>query len=319
MKYTKTAAALALAGIAAAPLAQAETTVTLSGQVAIGITGSDVDDADAIDIGDELDEIDPATGLPFIATAADVLAARTPSELTMFGDDAIVAVRAETDIGGGLTAYSNWRGDVDLTGSSIDGDNIHIGVKGDFGDFRIGEVPDATGYGQINDILPGSDIDGEDFGLSYTGSFGGFTFGANWSPEGSSDRIGAGVQFNIGGFGVGIGVGNDNSGGEDRDELSAKATFAIAGFDVGVSYKDLDLDREVLGLEASYGIDKWSFNVGFEGELGDVNEDDTVIRLNAGYDIAPSLNLSGRVNFTTDDSNSDGDFIDYRLLLQKVF
>ena len=119
MKYTKTAAALALAGIAAAPLAQAETTVTLSGQVAIGITGSDVDDADAIDIGDELDEIDPATGLPFIATAADVLAARTPSELTMFGDDAIVAVRAETDIGGGLTAYSNWRGDVDLTGSCL--------------------------------------------------------------------------------------------------------------------------------------------------------------------------------------------------------
>ena len=76
-----------------------------------------------------------------------------------------------------------------MTGSGANGDNIFVGIRGDFGDFRIGEVPDATGYGQINDILGGSDIDGEDTGLSYTGSFGGFTFGANWSPEGSSDRI----------------------------------------------------------------------------------------------------------------------------------
>ena len=315
MKYTKTAAALTLAGIAASPLAQAETTVSLSGQVAIGILGSDADDIDAINIGDNLGP-DPANPtIDLIADEDDVVAAARPGDLTLFGDDAIVAVRAETDIGGGLTAYSNWRADVSLTGSQAAGDNIFVGIKGDFGDFRIGEVPDATGYGQINDILGGSDIDGEDTGLSYTGSFGGFTFGANWSPEGSSDRIGAGVQFNIGGFGVGIGVGDDDG----RDELSAKATFALAGFDVGVSYKDLDEDREVLGLEGSYGIDKWSFNIGFEGELGDVNEDDTVVRFNAGYDIAPSLNLSGRINVFTDDDDDDGDLVDYRLLLQKVF
>ena len=313
MKHTKTAAALALAGIAATPLAQADTTVTLSGQVAIGIIGSDVDDIDAIDIGDPigLDE----NGLTIFATEDDVVDAAQPGDLTLFGDDAIIAVRAETDIGAGLTAYSNYRTDVSLTGSGANGDNIFVGIRGDFGDFRIGEVPDATGFGQINDILSGSDIDGEDFGLSYTGEFSGFTFGVNWSPEGSSDRVGAGVKFDFAGFGVGVGVGDDDG----RTEFSAKATYAIAGFDVGVSFKDLDDEFEVLGLEAGYGIGSWSFNVGFEGSLGDVNEDDTVVRFNAGYDIAPSLNLSGRVNVFTDDDDDDGDVVDYRLLLQKTF
>ena len=313
MKYTKTAAALTLAGIAATPLAQAETTVTLAGQVAIGILGSDVDDIDAINIGDPIG-VD-ANGLTIFADEDDVVDAAQPGDLTLFGDDAIVAVRAETDFGNGLTAYSNWRADVSLTGSGANGDNIFVGIRGDFGDFRIGEVPDATGYGQINDILSGSDIDGEDTGLSYTGSFGGFTFGANWSPEGSSDRIGAGVKFDFAGFGVGVGIGDDDG----RDELSAAVTYAIAGISLGASYKDLDEDREVLGLEASYGIDKWSFNIGFEGELGDVNEDDTVVRFNAGYDILDNLNLSGRVNVFTDDDDDDGDVVDYRLLLQKTF
>ena len=313
MKYTKTAAALTLAGIAATPLAQAETTVTLAGQVAIGIIGSDVDDIDAINIGDPIG-VD-ANGLTIFADEDDVVDAAQPGDLTLFGDDAIVAVRAETDFGNGLTAYSNWRADVSLTGSGANGDNIFVGIRGDFGDFRIGEVPDATGYGQINDILSGSDIDGENTGLSYTGSFGGFTFGANWSPEGSSDRIGAGVKFDFAGFGVGVGIGDDDG----RDELSAAVTYAIAGISLGASYKDLDEDREVLGLEASYGIDKWSFNIGFEGELGDVNEDDTVVRFNAGYDILDNLNLSGRVNVFTDDDDDDGDVVDYRLLLQKTF
>jgi len=313
MKHTKTAAALALAGIAATPLAQADTTVTLSGQVAIGIIGSDVDDIDAIDIGDPIGQDE--NGLTIFATEDDVVSAAQPGDLTLFGDDAIIAVRAETDIGAGLTAYSNYRTDVSLTGSGANGDNIFVGIRGDFGDFRIGEVPDATGFGQINDILSGSDIDGEDFGLSYTGEFSGFTFGVNWSPEGSSDRVGAGVKFDFAGFGVGVGVGDDDG----RTEFSAKATYAIAGFDVGVSFKDLDDEFEVLGLEAGYGIGSWSFNVGFEGAVGDVNEDDTVVRFNAGYDIAPSLNLSGRVNVFTDDDDDDGDVVDYRLLLQKTF
>ena len=59
-----------------------------------------------------------------------------------------------------------------LVGDAATGDNIHVGIRGDFGDVRIGEVPDATGFGQVAGDVGGaqisSDIDGEDFGISYT-------------------------------------------------------------------------------------------------------------------------------------------------------
>jgi len=320
MKYTKSAAALALAGVAASPLVQADghedsgVTVTLSGQVAIGIIGSDADEITAIDIGDQLPDATSATGFR-AATADDVRDAARPGDLTMFGDDSTINVKAEGAIGGGLTGYGNYRTDLGLVGDTATGDNIHVGIKGDFGDVRIGEVPDATGYGQITDILSGSDIDNENFGVSYTGKFGGVTFGANWSPEGSSDRIAAGVKFSAGGFGIGIGAGDDAG----RSELSVGATFALAGASVGVGYKDLDNGLEFINATVGYGISGWSLGLTFETSSGDVNADDNQIRFDAGYDLGNGMNVSGRVNVITDDDDSDGDLTDYRVLLTKAF
>ena len=314
MKYTKTAAAVALAGAAAAPMAQAATTVTLSGQVAIGIIGSDVDDIDAINIGDVLGPDPDNPSINLIATADDVRDAARPGELTMFGDDSTINVKAEGSIFGGLTGYANYRTDLGLVGDVATGDNIHVGVKGDFGDIRVGEVPDAIGYGQLLDPLV--DIDGEDFGVSYTGSFSGVTVGANWSPEGSSDRIGAGVKFSLGGFGIGVGFGD-----EDGDsELSAGASFSFAGASVAASYKDFDNDVETFAVGVGYGIAGWSVGVQWEAFVGDVNDDDSLVRFNAGYDLGNGMNFSGRVNvFTDDDESSSGDFTDYRVLLTKAF
>jgi len=315
MKYTKTAAALTLAGIAASPLAQAQTTVTLSGQVAIGILGSDAEDIDAVNEGDPLDTIDPATGLPEIAGPDDVVSAASPGDLILFGDDSTINVNAVTEIGGGLEGYGNYRTDLG------------------FGDFRIGEVPDAVEFGQLASDIGGqeisSDIGQEDFGLSYTGSFSGFTFGVNWSPTGSSDRVSVGAKFDIAGFGVGVGFSDDNDGGEDRTEFAVGATFAIAGFNVGVAFKDFDSqedtdtglfgDRQTISATAGYGIGEWSFGGTFEGDVGDTNDGDTTFRLDAGYNIASSLNLSGRIQFFTDDDNDDDDLFNYRLLLTKSF
>ena len=245
MKLNKMASAMVLAGVAAAPLAQAD--VTLTGQVAIGIIGSDADEVTAINIGDPIG-VD-AAGVQQFATADDVRDAARPGDLTMFGDDSTINVNATGDLSNGLVGYANYRTDLGLTGDTAVGDNIHLGIKGDFGDIRIGEVPDATGYGQLaSDIL--ADIDGEDFGISYTGSFGGATIGLNWSPEGSSDRIGAGVKFNAGGFGIGIGAGDDGG----NSELSAGATFAFGGAAIGVAYKDFDNNRETISAKASFGF-----------------------------------------------------------------
>jgi len=312
MKYTKTAAALALAGIAATPLAQAETTVTLSGQVAIGIIGSDADDIDAINIGDPIG-VD-ANGLTIFATEADVVSAARPGDLLVFGDDSIINVKAESTLNNGLTGYANYRTDLGLVGDVATGDNIHLGIKGDFGDIRIGEVPDATGYGQKIDPL--ADIDGENFGISYTGTFGGATVGLNWSPEGSSDRIAAGVKFSAGGFDVGVGFGDDAG----ASEFSVGAGFSLAGASVTLGFKDFDNDRSTIAASAGYGFGDFSVGLEFEGEAGDVNDGDTLIRFNAGYDMGSGMNLSTRVNvFTDDGDDGDGDLTDFRLLLTKAF
>jgi len=200
MKYTKSAAALALAGVAASPLALADghedsgVTVTLSGQVAIGILGSDADDTpgNSVNIGDPIADETSATGFR-PATSEDVEEAASPGDLVVFGDDSTINVKAEGVLDNGLTGYGNYRTDLGLVGDTATGDNIHVGIKGGFGDLRIGEVPDATGYGQVaGDILgnvDSSDIDGENFGVSYTGNFGGVTFGANWSPEGAEAAV----------------------------------------------------------------------------------------------------------------------------------
>lgn len=310
MKFNKMTAAMVLAGIAAAPLAQAE--VTLSGQVAIGILGSDADDIDAIDIGDILPDGSEAT-------AADVVSAASPSELTVFGDDSIINVNATGTLDNGLTGYANYRTDLGLVGDNAVGDNIHLGIRGDFGDIRIGEVPDATGFGQlagdIGGTQIGSDIDGENFGISYTGTFAGATVGVNWSPEGSSDRFAAGAKYSIAGFGVGIGFGDDAG----RSEFSVGATFALAGASAGLAYKDFDDDRQTISGTIGYGIGKTSLGATFETETGDVNDGDLSLRFDAGYDLGSGMNVSGRVNVFTDDSDDSGDITDYRLLLVKSF
>ncbi len=313
MKHTKTAAALALAGIAASPLAQAEgTTVTLSGQVAIGILASDAEDVDAINEGDPIG-VD-ANGDTIFATAADVVSAARPGDPTVFGDDSIINVKATGTLNNGLEGYANYRTDLGLVGDVATGDNIHLGIKGDFGDIRVGEVPDAIGYGQLAGD-PLADIDGENFGISYTGTFGGLTFGANASPSGSSDRYGVGVKFSAAGFGIGIGVGTD----DDRDELSVGASYSIAGVSLAVAFKDFDLGRETIGAKASYGWGDFSAGITFEGEAGDVDDGDALLRFDLGYDLGNGMNISTRLNSFTDDSDSSGDLLDYRLLLTKAF
>ncbi len=322
MKHTKTAVALALAGVAAAPLAQAAdgVSVTLSGQVAIGIIGSDAADEVAINLGDPIPDATSATGFRD-ATDEDVRDSDSPGDLALFGDDATLNLKAVAPIKGGLESFAVYRTDLSLVGDAATGDNIHVGIKGGFGEFRIGEVPDAVGYGQHSDFI--ADIDGENTGLSYTSpDISGFVFGANWSPAGSSDRTSFGAKFSIAGFGIGVGVSDDAG----TSEFAAKATYSIAGVSLGVSFKDFDNDNTAVIATAGYGISDWSFGLGWEGRTGDVNEGESQLRFDIGYNLGNGMNLSTRVNLNTPvDGATDvlgnelDDITNFRLLLTKAF
>ncbi len=290
MKFTKTAAALALAGIAAAPLAQAEPVVTLSGSIGINL-GSDDSDA-------------------------------TDGKWTMSGDDSTLNIAATDTLNNGLTGYGNYRLDSALSGSSTGGDAIHIGVKGDFGDIRIGEVSNAIEYGQMaGDILSdvGSDQNG---GISYTGSFGNVGVGLNFSPSQNQDTIGAGVKFNAAGFGIGIGVGDQN----DASRMSVGASYGIGGATVALAFKDLDT-YESIGAKVSWSVGDIGLGLTFEANQGDVAaQDDSKIRLDASYGLGGGWAVSSRVNMlSVGDSAVDDtgaaveDKTDYRVQVSKSF
>ena len=284
MKFTKTAVALAIAGVAAVPFA-AQADVTLSGSVGIQLGGSDAET-----------DGDDSAGDP-----------------TLSGDDSVVNIGASHTMNSGLTAYGNYRLDSALTGSTPAADNVYIGMKGGFGDIRIGEVPDASEYGQVaGDML--SDIGGENAGISYTGNFGPVQLGLNWSPQNNSDKIGAGVKFSLGGFAIGVGAADLD--GDSR--LSAGASFSFAGASVGVAYKDFDNDRQTVGAKLGYSVSGVSIGLTYEAEAGDVNDGDSALRLDLGYGLGGGMDFNFRAQSNMSDTAAN-ELSTWRYLLTKSF
>lgn len=285
MKFKKTAMAVAIAGIAVAPMAQAD--VTLSGYIGVILGGSD---------SDVMNDDGTTAGDPLLSS-----------------DDSSLNVSASHTMNNGLTGYGNYRLDSGLTGSSPAGDNIWVGMKGGFGDIRIGEVPDALEYGQVaGDIL--ADIGGENQGISYTGAFGPVTLGLNWSPQRNSDHTGVGVKFSLGGFAIGVGAGDTDG----ISKVSAGASFSYAGASIGVAMKDFDNDRSTIGAKVGYSISGVSLGLTFEAESGDVNDGDAKVRFDAGYGLGGGMDVSFRANiFSSDDAAKE--VTDYRVLLSKSF
>lgn len=284
MKFTKTALAVAIAGIAAAPIAQAD--VSLSGVVSIKLQDAD-----------------------------------NGPELSILGDDNLLQLSASHAMDSGLTAYGSYRLDVNegtkLSGKNVNSDQIWVGMKGGFGDLRFGEVPDASEYGQVaGDIL--KDVGGENAGISYTGSFGPVGLGVNWSPEGSTDVAAVGVKFGLGGFAIGLGTSfSDNDANVDT---SIGASFAIAGFSVALAAKDLDDGTDgSVGAKIGYGIGGFSLGLTFESDTEGAGDGDSAIRFDAGYGLGGGMKASFRAQVNSfDDSNTDDTTL-WRLMLAKSF
>jgi predicted porin len=293
MKLTKTAVALAVASIAAAPM-MASATTTLSGLVQVKIQGND-DDGDA--------------GDPNIA-AGDVL----------FG------ITSEHTMNNGLTGYGSMRADFNSLSNegAAQADSVYVGVKGGFGDIRFGEIPLAIEYGQkANDIYDlGPEING---GLSYTGTFGPASILLNYSPALNQDTIGAGAKFDLGGFSFGVGA-------EDRDEkanVAAGVSFGFAGASIAAHFgsleQDVGDDVEVVAVKAGYGIGNLSLSATFQQRAqGDIEED--TVRFDIVYDLGGDTEISSRINSTSGDRFDedagavvDADGSDWRIQLTKFF
>ena len=306
MKFTKTAVAVAIAGIASAPMiASADT--TLSGAVQIQLKGSDADG----------DAGDPA----FAA------------------DDVLFGIAAEHAMNSGLTGYGSLRVDMNRLSnegrSTIDpgtpgnddddvevttlgsADSVYVGMKGGFGDIRLGEIPNAVEYGQVaNDIF---DVAGEiNGGLSYTGTFGPVGLIANFSPEQNQDVIGLGAKFGIGGFSIGVGA-EDRA---DTQAIAAGATFAYAGASLGAHFWTREQaaggDLESISAQIGYGFGGVSATLTVSHQEDDGPTDADAIRLDLGYGLGGGMDISSRI--TAEENNAaNTDLTSWRIKLSKSF
>ncbi|MFK7857520.1 MAG: porin [Granulosicoccus sp.] len=332
MKFTKTFVAVAIAGIAAAPMVASADT-TLSGAVQIQLNGDDSE-------GDS-------------------------GDAAFNADDVLFGIATEHEMNSGLTGYGSLRVDMnrlsnagsvtvdpgtpgndedDTEISSVgSADSVYVGFKGGFGDIRFGEIPNAVEYGQVaNDIF---DVTGEiNGGVSYVGSFGPVGIIGNFSPEPNSDVIGIGAKFSVGGFSIGLGA-------EDKAEnqnFAAGVTFAFAGASIAAHYWSQENgdaaiaavaadatatppveavaaaaagDAESVSVKIGYGFGGVSADLTFStlsGDRADRAADKEAIRLDAVYDLGGGMDVSTRITSETNNL-ADTDLVSWRLKLSKTF
>lgn len=308
MKLTKTAIAVAIVGIAAAPMiASADT--TLSGAIQIQLNGDDTDG----DAGDP----------------------------TINADDVLFGISTDHELNSGLTGYGNLRVDINRLSNegrqTIDpgtpgndeddtevtslgsADSIYVGIKGGFGDVRFGEIPVAAEYGQVaNDIFDVTgDING---GVSYVGQFGPVGVIGNFAPENNEDAIGIGAKLGLGGFALSVG-GEDRA---DQTNIAAGVSFAFAGASIAAHFwtQDGAGDPESFSIQAGYGFGGVSASLTFstlesDGVGGDDRE---AIRLDLGYGLGGGMDISSRITTESDNAAGGGDDLtSYRIKLSKSF
>ncbi len=340
MKFTKTVTAVAVAGLFAVPMAASAET-TLSGVVQIKFQGFDDDDIDD-DSGD----------------------------LSLQSGDVRAAINTQHALGGGLTGYGNLQMNIDnLTGqgglnqdvqlgdeipeddpefdpdnpfsrdpvnlnsaATVAADNVYVGVKGGFGDIRLGEIPLAVEYGQVaNDIhdVGSTVVDG----ISYVGTFGPAGIIANYSLEPNSDMLGIGAKFSAFGASIGVGYEQRNIGDDSADNVAAGASFGIAGFSVAAQYWNkggvgAQEDEENLAVKVGYSISGVALGLTYSllnnaGRIEDNEE--SIIRIDASYGFGGGFDISTRINFIDRAGNEDDELdfdnsrTDYRIQISKSF
>jgi hypothetical protein len=313
MKFTKTAIAVAIVGIAAAPMMVSADT-TLSGILEIQVQGSDADD-------------NPNTAAP-------------EGDMEVAVGDVLFNIASNHETNSGLTAYSNMRADFNSRSNegAAQADSVYIGIKGGFGDFRIGETPLAVEYGQVAGDLfdAGSEING---GLSYTGTFGPVGITANFSPENNQEVVGLGGKFAIGGFGIGIGFESRGNGGVDGDAAATPAvptisseTFTTTAFGVTYSLAGASLaatfwtretagpdDMENFSVKVGYGIGGVSGALTFATQEMGAGIDREKVRLDVAYGLGGGMAVSTRITAATDSVVPANDNTAWRIQLNKAF
>ena len=241
MNLKTSAIALAVAGAVAAPVAvQADS--GFYGSVRIGLQYND----------------GGLTG----STATD--------QTTVRGYGSRFGFRGETDMGNGLTGYGRYEVgiDTDTSGLNISGRHAYVGVKGDFGDIKLGR-----GYHTYYNFISGPiDIP---------------WWGTDYSWLGYTGRTSQGITYAGGSnnFGYGLTLYMDDSSTDaagaanDIDKIELAANWQAGPVLLAIGYSDQDEEvgvdpGELIGFTASgweTGIFTWGLNISVQDDADGPN------------------------------------------------
>lgn len=299
MQFRKTAVAVAIAGIAAGSPQIASADTVLTGVVEIQVDGSDDNTLVEDDDGN-------------LTTVEE-------GDIEINGGDVLAGILFSHDLALGATGYGSFRLDSEgLSGNEVTSDNVYVGIRGGFGDFRFGEIPYAGEYGQLAGDL--FDLtDNAVGGVSYTGVFGPVVFGADFSPEANEDSASLGIRFNFAGLSFGLGVGTI----EDDGNFTAGISYGIAGFSISGHFQGGENDgpaddTEIIAIKLGYAIQALSFGLTYSEQtdndgLGGGDDTQDLTRFDVGLGLGGGMGVSARF-----DTGSDIDD-EYRILLSKTF
>ncbi len=265
------------------------------------------------------------------------------------GGDVRIAVKAEETING-YTGYASYRIDSDATSNAaLTSDSIAVGIKGDFGDFTMGEVTITEQGLYANDI---HDFLGDEHThLGYTNTFGAVSLAVSFSPDESDDMFGIGGEFDLGAVTLGASAFQDNNEAVKTNTLNTDDTYYDgSGYLIGVKTtalpvtleghyftKDWDatanadkIEEKVLALRVSGTVSNWSWAVTHsdqEIDSTDISASATAVdtdgesrtRLDLGTSLMDVVDFSIRYTAISPDAPSAEDSSELRAGLTKSF
>lgn len=231
--------------------------------------------------------------------------------------------QGETEMANGLTGFGKYEFAVGLPdfvadgGADIGTRHAYVGIKGDFGQFTLGQ----TYHTWYNTVIGPVD---QPWWFSCNGCLG---------STGRTDALTYQGNFGAGTGGLSLYMTGDDAEGNELDGYEIGATFPVGGMSLGLGLQDIDNGSEAvlgLALSGSSGSIGWAFNVTSQAapsnsgaddalgidlyaslgntyiDIGSVSADDNSLGFTLGYTKSIGENTLSWFEINSSDSGADG-------------
>ena len=206
---------------------------------------------------------------------------------------------------GGITYFGTATANLNGTGSGVEADDVHVGMKGGFGTVKIGDTDngcDTVDTGWVaDDVFISHDSGGckgdDTHNITYSNTRGPISYAASYSPEDSADNFAVGIKGKLGPVTASLGY-EDGDGITNGSNVTMGASGSFGPVAVGVRANKLDGGDTDIGYTAQYAAGANKYYMG----IGDVSNQDSLF---LGYTRSLGSKTIAAVEFVDADKNAD--------------